>query len=84
MKAMKRYPMPKQWKLPRKTNTWVVSSLPGPHAKEECLPLQVVLRDVLGVADTAKEARSIITQGKVLVDKKAKKKGGHPVGPNNL
>ncbi len=80
MKAMKRYTMPKQWGISRKTHTWVVSSIPGPHAKKNCLPLQIVIRDVLKLADNAKEARKAIFQGRVLVDKKPRKEPGHPVG----
>ncbi|MEE9405992.1 MAG: 30S ribosomal protein S4e [Candidatus Aenigmarchaeota archaeon] len=80
MKALKRYSMPKHWRVPRKTYTWVVSSIPGPHRKEDCLPLQMVVRDVLKLADNAKEAKKIIFQGKILIDKKPKKEPGHPVG----
>jgi small subunit ribosomal protein S4e len=57
-----------------------VSSIPGPHGKESCLPLQIVVRDVLKLADNAKEARKAIFQGKILVDKKPRKEPGHPVG----
>lgn len=80
MKALKRYMMPKQWGMPRKANTWVVSSIPGPHGKHSCIPLQIIVRDVLRLADNAREARSIIFQGKILVDKKPRKEPGHPVG----
>jgi len=80
MKALKRYMMPKQWGMPRKANTWVVSSIPGPHGKHSCIPLQIIVRDVLRLADNAREARRIIFQGKILVDKKPRKEPGHPVG----
>lgn len=80
MKALKRYMMPKQWGMPRKANTWVVSSIPGPHGKHSCMPLQIIVRDVLKLADNAREARRIIFQGKILVDRKPRKEPGHPVG----
>jgi small subunit ribosomal protein S4e len=41
----------------------------GPHPKAESIPLMMVVRDILGYADNAREARKIITEGMVLVDK---------------
>lgn len=43
-------------------------------------PLLVVVRDFLGYAETAKEARIIIKQGKVLVDGKARADERYSVG----
>ena len=43
-------------------------------------PLLVVVRDFLGYAETAKEARMIIKQGKVLVDGKARADERYSVG----
>lgn len=80
MRPIKRYSMPRHWKLPTKGRKWVVSPVPGPHGKGSCLPLQMVVRDVLKLADNAKEARGLIFQGKILVDKKPRKEAGHPVG----
>lgn len=80
MAHMKRYRMPKEWPLSRKERVWVVRPRPGPHNLGKCIPLQVVLRDVLGFAETAKEARRILSAGKVLVDRVARKEPGFPVG----
>ncbi len=40
----------------------------------------MVLRDILGVAQTRKEAKMILSEGKVLVDGKIRKKDDFPVG----
>ena len=42
--------------------------------------MTLVLRDMLGVAQTRKEAKMILSQGKVLVDGEIRKKDDFPVG----
>jgi small subunit ribosomal protein S4e len=71
-KHLKRLSAPKSWKIPRKKNVWIAKPRPGPHAIEESLPLLLVVRDYLGLADTKKEAKRIINEGKILVDKKVR------------
>ncbi len=77
---LKRKPAPRFWPIHRKEFQWIVRPSPGPHSLEKCLPLSVVLRDILGVADTRKEAKKIISQGKVYVDGKVRRKDDFPVG----
>ena len=79
-KGLKRKPAPRFWPIHRKENTWVVRPLPGPHSLENCLPLAVVLRDVLGLAKTRKEAKTVVSEGKIIVDGVAKLKDNSPVG----
>lgn len=79
-KHLKRLNAPKSWKIPRKKNVWVAKPRPGPHALEESLPLLLVVRDYLGLADTTREAKRIINEGKILVDKKVRKDHRFPVG----
>jgi len=77
---LKRKPAPRFWPIHRKEFQWIVRPSPGPHSLEKCLPLSVVLRDILGVAETRKEAKKIISQGKVYVDGKVRRKDDFPVG----
>jgi small subunit ribosomal protein S4e len=77
---LKRKPAPRFWPIHRKEFSWVVKPSPGPHSLENCLPLSLVLRDILGVAKTRKEAKMIISQGKVYVDGKVRRKDDFPVG----
>ena len=79
-KHLKRLSAPKSWKIPRKKNTWVVKTRPGPHSIEGSLPLLLVVRDYLGLADNTREAKRIINEGKILVDKKARKDHRFSVG----
>jgi small subunit ribosomal protein S4e len=77
---LKRKPAPRFWPIHRKEFVWIVRPSPGPHSLEKCLPLSLVLRDILGVAETRKEAKKIISQGKVYVDGKVRRKDDFPVG----
>jgi small subunit ribosomal protein S4e len=78
--GLKRKPAPKFWPIHRKEFFWVVRPSPGPHSLKNCLPLTIVLRDILGFAKTRKEAKTIISQGKVYVDGKVRREDHFPVG----
>ncbi|RUM34093.1 MAG: 30S ribosomal protein S4e [Archaeoglobus sp.] len=75
----KRLSAPKTVKIPRKVAKWIVKTGPGPHNKS-AVPLLVVIRDYLKLADNAREARRIIASGEVLVDGKVRKDYRFPVG----
>ncbi len=77
---MKRYLIPKYWKLGKKQAKFVITPRAGPHRKEICIPLLIVLRDILKFSENAREARKIIKSGEVLVDKKKRKDPNYPVG----
>lgn len=78
--GLKRKPAPKFWPIHRKEFTWVVKPSPGPHIGNNCLPLVVVLRECLGFAKTRKEARTIVSQGRVCIDGQVRRDDGFPVG----
>ena len=77
---LKRNPAPRFWPIHRKEAVWTVRPAPGPHSLEKCLPLSIVLRDILKVAETRKEAKKIISQGKIYVDGKVRLKDDFSVG----
>jgi small subunit ribosomal protein S4e len=79
-KGLKRKPAPRFWPIHRKEFTWVVRPSPGPHSLENCLPLAVVLRDILGFAKTRKEAKTIVSQGRIRVDGNVTLTDSFPVG----
>lgn len=76
----KRITIPKSWPIPRKTHTWVAKTSPGPHSAQDSLPLLTVVRDMLKLADNAREAKRILYEGQVQVDGKVKKDYKLPVG----
>ncbi|MBX5326559.1 MAG: 30S ribosomal protein S4e [Candidatus Bathyarchaeia archaeon] len=77
---LKRKPAPRVWMVKRKKYTWITKPSPGPHPIDQCLPLTLVLRDFLGFAKTAKEAKTIVAQGKVYVDGKICRDEAYPAG----
>jgi len=78
--GLKRKPAPKFWPIHRKEFVWIVKPSPGPHSLEKCLPLAIILRDILGFAKTRKEAKTIVSQGMVYVDGKIQRQDDFPVG----
>jgi len=76
----KRLSIPKSWMVGKKVNKWVTATRPGPHSKVRSLPLGVIIRDVLKLADNRKEGKRILAEGKVLVDGIPRKELKFPVG----
>ncbi len=70
---LKRKPAPKMWPIHRKEAVWTVMPKPGPHSISRSLPLVLIVRDILKFAKTGKEARNIISQGKITVDGKVRR-----------
>ena len=52
---LKRLAMPRSWPLPRKTTVWVTRPSPGGHSLERCMPVNLIIRDVLGRAQSSRE-----------------------------
>lgn len=77
---MKRLAMPRSWPLPRKTSVWVQRPDPCGHSIECCMPVGIILRDILGIAGTRKEANQIVQKGLVKVDGKETKSINRGVG----
>ena len=65
---LKRLRIPSFWKAEKKTAKWAVRPMPGAHKQFESIPLVIILRDVLKLVDTEKDAKSIIKMGGVIVD----------------
>lgn len=79
-KHLKRFKSPVHWPIHPKEYKWSVKPSPGPHAIENSLPLMIIVRDILKIADNAREARKIINSGDVLVDGRPRKNYKFPVG----
>ena len=79
-KHLRRFNAPKSWPIHPKEDTWTVKPAPGAHAINDSLPLLVIIRDILGIADNSTEAKRLINTGNVLIDGRAKKDYKFPVG----
>ncbi|MGZ4863411.1 MAG: 30S ribosomal protein S4e [Halobacteriota archaeon] len=75
----KRISAPKSWPIAKKTHKWVVAASPGAHSRD-AVPILVVLRDLLHLADNAKEAKRILHNGNVTVNGRVVKKYKAQVG----
>ncbi|MCD6227599.1 30S ribosomal protein S4e [Candidatus Micrarchaeota archaeon] len=80
-KSIKRLNASKLAKLKnKKQDVWIVKTNPGPHPKDDSIPLAVLIRDILGYAQTLKEVKKILANGHVMVDGKIVKDYRYPVG----
>jgi small subunit ribosomal protein S4e len=79
-KRLKRMKAPAFWPIPRKRDLWTAKPSPGPHRSSQCLTLLTVIRDILGLAETYKETRMILSEEKVRVDGKPQRDMKFPIG----
>ena len=77
---IKRLAAPKTWKIKRKESKFIIKPNPGPHSAEHSLPLLVIVRDILGYAKNSREARKIIKEGRIVIDRRIRKDPKFPVG----
>lgn len=76
----KRSMAPRFWSIQRKNRQFTVTTSPGPHAKGGSYPLAVLVRDVLKLVKTYREASGVIRDGKILVDGVVRRTADFPVG----
>ena len=67
-KHLKRYFAPKAWKIKRKGIKFIAKPSPGTHKMGMSLPLNVILRDILGYANSDREVKFILGKRNVAVD----------------
>ena len=79
MKHQKRLSAPKHYPIERKNGKYVVVGK-GPHKEEDGIPVTVLLREVLGYAETAAEVSQILNEENVVVNGKVVKEPGYVVG----
>lgn len=77
---LKRLAAPRSWPIKRKVNVWSTKQSAGAHSIEESVPALMVLRDMIKVCDTAREAKRIVGSRDFLVDGKPVRSVKAPVG----
>jgi small subunit ribosomal protein S4e len=77
---VKRQMSPNFWTIKRKESQFVMKVRPGPHPNRRAYPLGMVLRDLLKLADTAREADRILKQGDVKVDGIVRRDSNYSIG----
>lgn len=76
----KRISAPRTWDTDRKTAKFVTKQSPGPHSKELSYPLDVLLKEIIGYAETTKESKKLLNLNEVKIDGKRRRDFRFPVG----
>jgi small subunit ribosomal protein S4e len=76
---LKRLAVPRSWNVERKTTAFVMRPLPGGLPREFVMPLQIVMRDILGLAKTGREVKYILSTKEVLVNGVRRKEQKFPL-----
>ena len=79
-KKLKRQMAPLFWGINRKNKRFAITVKPGSHSKNRSIPTALLLRDMLKVVTTLREAKSVIYNGKVNVDGIIRKSLHHSIG----
>lgn len=77
---LKRLAAPKTWNVKRKGLKFITKPVPGPHSLESGMPLNVLLKEVLGYANTTMEAKKILRANEIKIDGKSRKDFRFPIG----
>ncbi len=80
VRHLKRMPAPAFWPLHRKEFQWAPKPTAGPHPSEKCLPLMLIVREMLHHAKDAREAKIILSEGRIKVDGKIRRSPKYPAG----
>ena len=55
---LKRLNAPRSWPIKRKVSIWTTKQRPGSHSVENSIPAAFLLRDMIKICDTAREAKT--------------------------
>src|SRR3989338_3789695 len=80
MAHLRRLVASRHFPIARKIRKFTISPSAGPHGKKDCIPLGIIVRDMLKLAETAKEMKKIISAGDVLIDGRSRNDHKFPVG----
>lgn len=80
MPHLKRLVASKHFPIERKARTFIVTPAPGPHSKDECIPIQVVLREMLKLVRSGAEAKKVLNSRAIKVDGRIVTDPKFPVG----
>ena len=77
---VKRLAAPKSWPIKRKANTWITKPNAGPHKLEEAMSVGTMIKEILGYVKNRKEAKYVLSNGKIQVNGKSREDLKFPVG----
>ncbi|MHA1913270.1 MAG: 30S ribosomal protein S4e [Promethearchaeota archaeon] len=79
-KTLKRLNTPAFLQIKRKHGKFFVKPSPGPHPSRFCFPLLHIVRDLLKITDTHREAKKLIGLGYFKIDGKIVRDKSFPIG----
>ena len=77
---LKRIVAPRTIRIARKEDTWMIRPSAGAHPLKNSIPLGNIVRDYLGLCDSYREVKRVISNGSVLVDGRPRKSHQYPCG----
>jgi small subunit ribosomal protein S4e len=77
---LKRLAVPRDWRIPRGRYSWAVRPHCGPHAINKSMPLLNLVKWILAPNYTAREAKHVLLEGKILIDGVKRRDYKFPVG----
>ncbi|RLE84270.1 MAG: 30S ribosomal protein S4e [Thermoprotei archaeon] len=80
LRHLTRAKAPWYWPILRKESRWTIKPSPGPHPLRRCIPLGILVRDILGYASSMRETRRVLSEGKIEIDGKTVRDYKYPVG----
>lgn len=80
----KRFTAPLTYPIPRKHYKFTIKSTPSGHLTERSIPLSIVLRNILDLAETTREADRIIRSGAIAVDTVIRRDPRFAIGPMDI
>jgi len=79
-KHLKRLNAPSAWGLDKMSGIYATKVKAGPHAKENAIPLGVIVRHNLRLSQNYNETKAVLMGRSIKVDNKVVTVGGHPIG----
>lgn len=80
MTHLKTLASPRSMKVHKKETKFIITPAPGPHGTLECVPLGILLRDYLSLAENRREIKYLLNERQVLVDGRRIKDDNLPLG----
>ena len=77
---MMRLAAPKTWPIKRRGSTFITKQNAGPHSLELSIPLDILLKEMLGVAKNTREAKKLLNSNDVSIDCRQRRDKRFPVG----
>lgn len=80
----KRFTAPMTYPIARKHHKFTIKGTPSGHSTERSIPLSIVLRNILNLAETTREADRIVRSGSISVDTVVRRDPRFAIGPMDI